>query len=116
MGKRVQVAVRGVGGIACPFEVTALMRRGVWAVTPFLDVANLPVPGIWDVTHVPSGFKVSGAIDLAQAKRLCRLLGARHADFGARAQFGVMPTKTTSERWQAVRATYGEWKRDEGLL
>jgi hypothetical protein len=116
MSATVQVSVNGVGGIACPIEVRAQLRRGTWTVTPFLNTHYEPVAGSWVVTHAPSGVKVSGPFSLAQAKRLCKLLGARHADFGQRARFGVVPRKRSSARWMAVHATYNEWKRDEGLL
>lgn len=111
----VQVAVYGIGAIACPLDVRPAMRRGPWAVTPFVDRDNKPVPGQWAVTHVPSGIKAHpGASDLRAARALCRRLHERLPDFGLRAKFGVLPRKMTGERWAMARETVWAWSIGHG--
>lgn len=117
MSDKVQIAVRGVGGIICPLEVPCYLRCGVWAVTPHIALDHKPTRGLWRVTHVPSGSAVKATPEgwdgviptLREAKRLCRMLGERLPDFGARAKFGAIPTKTTSARWELGRAIRREW-------
>ncbi|HEX2679546.1 MAG TPA: hypothetical protein VHM19_23010 [Polyangiales bacterium] len=94
------------------FTVTPAMRRGVWAVTPTIDANKAPVSLSWNITHVPSGNALGSSVSsLRSARLLCRVLGERLPDFGSRARFGVIPTKTTGERWLLLRELIAAWRR-----
>lgn len=94
------------------FTVMPAMRRGVWAVTPHVGILNKPVKLQWNITHVPSGILISGSTSsLRSVRYLCCELGKRLPDFGARARFGVMPKKTTSDRWGLLRELVAAWRR-----
>ena len=88
-------------------DVTAIYRRGVWAVTAGVKAGGVVCENTWTVTHVPTGVSATGRVGVSSddAIRLCRAYADWCVDWGADAEYSSVPTVPA-----AMNAIYNAWR------
>jgi hypothetical protein len=95
-----------------PVHVEPALVIGVWAVTPALDMECVIVPGMWRVTHVPTGLCIpTPNVSEHEATRLAAALAERDPNLLRDACFGddISTNATAKETCQDIRDAWLRW-------